>query len=231
MAQPYNPPLKTRLLRWVLRNAIRQVFRLLSPVNIVGRENIPKEGAYLIAVNHVSLYDPPLVLSFWPVAAEAIGAVDIWQRPGQSQLVSLYGTIPVHRGEYDRQLLETMLAMLRSGRPLLIMPEGSRSHVPGMHRAEPGVAYLIEKTHVPVVPVGVVGTTDDYLSQALKFKRPPLQIVIGIPFQLPAIEGKADLRRQARQRNADLIMAQVAALLPREYQGVYADAAILQHNG
>jgi 1-acyl-sn-glycerol-3-phosphate acyltransferase len=123
-----------------LRVLFRGIFHLLSRVTISGSENIPKQGAYLIAPNHVSLFDPPLVIAFWPTPPEAAGAVEIWQRKGQAQLVSWYRVIPVHRHGYDRHLIDTMLACLRAGRPLMIMPEGSRSHTPGMQRAEPGVA-------------------------------------------------------------------------------------------
>jgi 1-acyl-sn-glycerol-3-phosphate acyltransferase len=105
----------------------------------------------------------------------------------------------------------------------MIMPEGGRSHRPGMRRAEPGAAYIVEKTGVPVVPVGVVGTTDDFLSRALRGRRPHAQMIIGKSFHLPDVEGRGEERRLARQRNADLIMSHIAALLPPEYRGVYAE--------
>jgi 1-acyl-sn-glycerol-3-phosphate acyltransferase len=178
-------------------------------------------------MNHISLYDPPFVLAFWPVAPEGVGAVDIWQRKGQSALVRYYGGIPVRRGEYDRQVIEKLIAVLRSGRPLLISPEGGRSHTPGMRRASPGVAYLVEKAGVPVVPVGVVGTTDDYLDRALHGKRPALEMNIGAPFRLSGDQEPGQPRRIVRQRNADIIMLQIAALLPPDYRGVYADDSIL----
>ncbi len=220
-------PVRTRLARWVLRPLFRGIFRLLSNVSISGVEHIPKESAYLIAVNHVSLYDPPLVMAFWPYAAEAVGAADVWQRPGQSLLVRWYGVIPVHRYEYDRSALQAIQVALGSGRPLMIMPEGGRSHAPGMRRAEPGVAYIVEKTNIPVLPVGVVGTTDDFFHRARRGERPSVYMSIGEPLLLPPVEGKGVVRRLARQRNADLIMTHIAALLPFEYRGVYADPAKL----
>lgn len=217
----YTVPFHTRLARAFLRPPFRLLFHILSPIEIIGRENIPKNGPYLIAMNHVSLYDPPFMLAFWPVAPEAAGAVEIWGKPGQSTLARLYGGIQVHRGQPDRRLLQKMILVLRSGYPLLIAPEGGRSHLPGLRRAEPGVAYLVDKTGVPVVPVGIVGTTDDYAALAFRFKRPPLQMRIGKPIQLPAIDGKGASRRRSLQDNADLLMQAIAALLPPEYRGVY----------
>jgi len=218
----YGAPLINRMLRAIFRPIFRGVFHILSRVKIYGKENIPTHGAYLIAINHVSLYEPPFILAFWPIAPEAVGAVDIWERRGQSLLAQLYGGIPVHRGQYDRQLIDTMLSVLNSGQPLLIAPEGGRSHKPGLRRGLPGIAYVMSQTDVPVIPVGITGTTDDFLNLALHGKRPTIEMRIGEPLNLPPIEGKGEERRAARQRNVDLIMQRIAALLPIAYRGAYA---------
>jgi 1-acyl-sn-glycerol-3-phosphate acyltransferase len=205
-----------------MRPAFRLLFHILSPVTITGRENVPKKGAYLVALNHVSTYDPPFIIAFWPTAPEAAGAVEIWERPGQSTLARLFGGIQVHRGRFDRLVLEKMIAALESGRPLVIAPEGGRSHTPGMRQAESGVAYIADKTGVPVIPVGIVGTTDDYAHKAFRFKRPPLEMRIGKPVRLPPVEGKGIARHRSLQANTDMLMREIAALLPPEYHGAYA---------
>jgi 1-acyl-sn-glycerol-3-phosphate acyltransferase len=203
------------------------VFHLLGQVRLTGLENIPKAGAYIVAANHISIFDPPLALAFWPEMLEAIGAVEVFSRPFQNRLVRMYGTIPVHRGEVDRELLRAVLSLLQSGHRLLIAPEGGRSHVTAMRRAKPGIAYIVEAAQVPVVPLGIVGTTDDFLASALRFRRPGLELRIGKPILLPSITGTGAERHAARQRNADRVMQQIAALLPPEYHGVYADPAII----
>lgn len=223
MTTEYRVPVRISLSRALLRPLFRGLFHVLSRVRITGKENVPRAGAYLITINHVSLFEPPLAIAFWPVAPEAIGAVDIWARRGQATLARFYGGIQVHRGEYDRRLLDTMLAVLNSGLPLLMAPEGRRSHKPGMQRARPGAAYVVDKTGVSVVPVGIMGSSDDFLRCALRGERPTLEIHIGRPFTLPPVEGKGKARRDALQRNADEIMRQIAALLPPEYRGVYAN--------
>jgi 1-acyl-sn-glycerol-3-phosphate acyltransferase len=222
----YTVPLHARLARAVMRPVFRAIFHLLAKVSLIGLENVPVSGPYLIAINHVSLYEPPFMLAFWPVAPEAVGAVDIWSRTGQALLARLYGGIPVHRGEFDRQLLDKMSAALSVGLPLLIAPEGGRSHKPGMRRALPGVAYVMDQVRAPVVPVGVVGTTDDFFQRALRGGRPRLEMRIGKPIYLPPITVKGSDRRVARQRNVDMIMANIAALLPDEYKGVYEQEAL-----
>jgi len=217
----YSVPIINRLARRVLRLVFRLVFHVLSDVKIVGRENVPKRGSYLITINHISLFEPPFILSFWPTPPEGAGAVEIWSRPGQAILVRLYHGIPVHRGEFDRQLLDTMIAVLKSGRPLLLAPEGGRTHDLGMRRALPGVAYIVDKTGVPVIPVGIIGTTDDFFNRVSHLRRPRLEMRIGKPFSLPMVEGKGAARREALQANADQIMQAIADLMPPEYRGVY----------
>jgi len=225
-ATSHHLPVRVRLFRWACRPLFRALYRLFSPIKITGLENVPKRGAYIIVINHVSLFDAPFLLAFWPVAPEAVGAIEVWHRTGQSFLVRWYGGIPIRRGQYNRRELQLLLSVLNAGRPLLIAPEGGRSHTPGLRRAFPGVAYLVEKSGVPVVPVGIVGATDDYLRKALRAKRPPLEMHIGKPFRpdLGGVRGR--LRGEARQRLADQIMYQVAALLPPEYRGVYAEGIL-----
>ncbi len=217
----YSVPPAYRFFRGVLRPSFRLVFRLLSDVKIIGRENIPRDGAYLITINHVSTYEPPFILAFWPTSAEAAGAIEIWSRPGQAILVRLFHGIPIHRGEFDRHAIESMIGALQSGHPLLIAPEGGRTHDVGMRRALPGVAYIVDKTRVPVVPVGIVGTTDDFFKRALHLQRPRLEMRIGKPVSLPAVEGNGAERRAALQANADQIMQAIADLVPPEYHGIY----------
>lgn len=221
MSSSYSVPLHIRLGRALLRPVFRTIFHLISQVQIEGRENIPKKGPYLIAINHLSLFEPPFILAFWPVAPEAVGAVDIWSKPGQSILARIYGGIQVHRGEYDRKLLDTIIAALASGRPVVIAPEGGRSHTPGMRRGLPGVAYVVEKARVPVVPVGISGTTEDFFDRGIHGKRPKLTMRIGQPVWLEPSEGKGAARHESRQRNVDCIMEHIAAQLPEEYHGVY----------
>lgn len=224
MQPAYRVPLRIRLSRTIMRPIFRGLFHVLSRVKVSGKENVPASGPYLIAINHVSLFEPPFILAFWPMAPEAVGAVDIWKRRGQASLVRLYGGIQVHRGEFDRRLLDTMQAVFKTGKPLLIAPEGGRSHTPGMRRALPGAAYAVSKAGVPVVPVGISGATDDFLKNGLHGKRPSIEMRIGAPFHLPQVNERGDTRRLALQNNADLIMYRIAELLPEEYRGVYSAA-------
>jgi 1-acyl-sn-glycerol-3-phosphate acyltransferase len=133
----------------------------------------------------------------------------------------------VHRGDYDRVLFTQIISVIKAGFPLLIAPEGGRSHTPGLKRAMPGISYIVEQTQVPVVPVGIVGTTEDFWQRAKRGERPPLELRIGKSIMLPEITTRGAEKHEARQRNADLVMNTLAGLLPEEYRGVYARSAVL----
>jgi 1-acyl-sn-glycerol-3-phosphate acyltransferase len=226
MSEPYQIPLRYKISRPILKAVFRFLFRVLGRLTIIGRENIPRGRPCVVAMNHVSIFDPPLAGSFWPGPLEVIGAIDVFEKPFQGQILRAYGVIPVHRGDYDRPLFTRMINILEAGYPILISPEGARSHVPGLKQARQGVAYLVEKTGVPVVPVALVGTTEDFWQRAKRGERPPLEIRIGKPIQLPELSGKGTERHEGRQNNADLVMRHIAGLLPVEYRGVYAESAI-----
>ena len=227
MSEGYHVPLKFRMSRPMLKAAVRGIFHLLGRVKISGKENIPYGKSYIVAMNHVSIFDPPFAGAFWPEQLEIIGASDVFEKPGQGQLLKAYGVIPVHRGDYDRTLFAKIISVIKAGYPLLIAPEGGRSHVPAMRRAKPGIAYIVEKTKVPVLPVGLVGTTEDYWKRATHGKRPLIEMRIGKQFNLPEIKSKGAQKHEDRQANADMVMHYLAGLLPEKYRGVYADSAIL----
>jgi 1-acyl-sn-glycerol-3-phosphate acyltransferase len=226
----YRVPFHIRLNRVVMKSVFQSIFHILGRVKLSGEENVPFGKAYIVAFNHISIFDPPLVVAFWPEMAEAIGAADVFLKKGQGQLLKMYGVIPVHRGDYDRSLFEKIFAILRSGRPLIMAPEGGRSHQTAMQRAQPGIGYIIEHMNVPVLPVGLIGTTDDFWQRAKRGEKPQLEIRIGRPFNLTPINVNRTERKIIRQQNADLVMRHIAGLLPEEYHGVYAGQAIYLEN-
>jgi 1-acyl-sn-glycerol-3-phosphate acyltransferase len=82
---------------------------MLGNVSITGKENIPYGKPYVVAINHVSIFDPPFAGAFWPDRLEIIGAADVFDKPSQGWLLKGYGVIPVHRGDYDRLLLTKII--------------------------------------------------------------------------------------------------------------------------
>jgi len=223
MSEMYRVPLSIQISRRFLRLFFKSLFRLLGKVELIGLENIPDHNRYLIVFNHVSLVEVPFITAFWPGIIEIIGAAAVWERGFQALIAKMWSGIKVDRTQYDRDVFKQVERVLAAERPLMISPEGGRSHQPGLRRGKPGVAYILDKTNVVVVPVGVVGNTMDFLTKGLQLKKPPIQMIVGEPFVVPPLEGRGKERRLNRQRNTDIIMARLAALLPEDYRGVYVD--------
>lgn len=217
----YTVPLKNRMARRIIRPLFKLIFGIISKVEISGFENIPADP-YIMVFNHVSLFEAPLIVAYWPTFPEILGASEVWNRPGQNLLARAYGGIPIDRGEVDRNAMHKMVDAVRSGRSLMIAPEGGRSHRPGMRKAKPGITYLFDKTGVQILPVALVGTTDDFLSNALHWKHPFASITVGKPFKLPDFDEKNKSNAEIRQEKVDHVMMKIAELLPENYHGYYS---------
>ena len=223
MVVPEKLPTKLLISRSLVIFGFRVLYRIFSRLEFIGWENVPKSGPYLLVFNHVSMFDPPLMVSFWPKAPEIIAASYLWDRPVFGSIMRWYGSIPNSREYFDRKVLDAALDTLKFGRILCLAPEGKRSNAPGLLPAQLGVAFIAEKANVPIVPIGITGTTPDLLDKAIRFKRPKITIRAGKSFSLPSINAKGKARKQERLRNADMVMIKIAELLPEEYRGVYAD--------
>jgi len=218
---PVRIPWSVRAFRAVARPLFRMLFHILCSIRIEGRQNVPSGGGYLVSSNHLSIIDPPFVVAFWPRPLETAGAVEILERPFQGQLMRWYGGIPVHRGEIDRELLNELVRRLKAGYPVMMDPEGRRSHSAGMQDARPGVAYIAARAGVPVVPVGITGA--EAAAQAWRrFRRGRLIMKIGKPVVLPAVDLRSPSRKAALRANTDRLMHAIAELLPEAYRGIYA---------
>lgn len=196
-----------RLARLAARTLLRPVVR--------GVENVPRAGGLLFAMNHLGDADPLLVLGFTPRAVALLGKVEILDWPVVGVVARAFGMIPVRRGAPDRGALDACLRVLQSGGALLIAPEGRETPSHALIEAHAGAGFLALRSRVPVVPIAITGTESVYRDWR-RFRRPCVTLTFGEPFCLPP----GINRREA----TDLIMRRIAALLPPNYRGVYADA-------
>jgi 1-acyl-sn-glycerol-3-phosphate acyltransferase len=219
MAYPHTPFVRT--CRFLFVPVFRFFMGVLCDIKVYGLENVPPYGPYFIAFNHVATLDAPLLVVTWPHHPEGLTAAENFPDPFVGTLMRMYGAIPLKRTEYDREALEKGLAVLKAGSPLIVAPEGTRRHQPGMQPAKPGIGYLALKANVPIVPVGVTGT-ETWIPSWKQFKRPRLSLIIGAPFTLPTEPITPANRREKIAEYTTLIMTKIAQLLPLEYRGVYA---------
>lgn len=209
------------MLRKVLRVIIQIIFHLLARIEATGMENIPTQGAAILATNHLGRLDAALVfIQLDRQDVTGLVAEKYEKRIFFRWLISIVGGIWIDRQAADLGALRKALAHLRQGGMLGIAPEGTRSTTGAMMLAKPGIAYLVDKAKAPVIPIAITGTEKIWRELA-RLRRPRITIHFGEPLILPPIDHHN--RNESMQRNTDEIVCQIAAMLPPAYRGVYAD--------
>ena len=209
------------MLRAILRAIIHLLFTLLTRLNVQGSDNVPAQGGAILAANHISRLDSPVVFMCLE-RQDATGLVaDTYKQKFFFRiLVNAVNGIWINRDEADLHALRTARDFLRQGGLLGIAPEGTRSPDGTLQSAKLGVAYLADKTSVPIIPVAIAGTEKAF-DELFHLRRGRIDVCFGEPFSLPPVERRR--RDESLQDNADEIMCRIAALLPLTYRGVYAN--------
>jgi 1-acyl-sn-glycerol-3-phosphate acyltransferase len=154
------------------------IYRLLWRKKVYGHENIPATGGVIIAPNHVSFADPPLVGSSMKRALHFMAKQELFDLPVLGFLIRRTNAFPIRRGQQDVSALRGAIKLVKSGEPLLIFPEGSRSKDGNFRSARAGVGMIACMAQVPVVPVRIFNS-----GRLLKFA--PLRVVFGKPLYPP----------------------------------------------
>jgi 1-acyl-sn-glycerol-3-phosphate acyltransferase len=209
-----------------MRILIRVVVRLLTRTNVAGVERLPSAGPLLVVFNHLGHLDGVVVIAKLPYNVEAVALSDLYRVPVTSQMLRLYGAIPVNRDVFDRTVVERSVNALTHGGVVALAPEARMSVTGALERARGGAAYLALKTRSPILPVALTGTQNTLVYGAWKARRrPAITMTIGEVFSLPDLPLAGTGRKQSIEQASDLIMSRLAALLPPQYRGVYADVA------
>jgi 1-acyl-sn-glycerol-3-phosphate acyltransferase len=204
-------------LGWLTFRAMYATYfhwRLFNP------ENVPRQGSVILAANHSSFLDPPLVGSGLHRDINYLARESLFRFPVVSSVLHSWNAVPVDRDGGGARGLKAILDRLLKGGAIILFPEGTRTRDGQLQPARSGVGLVIIKSTAPVVPVRVFGTYAAFGRQH-KFPRPyRVMVKYGRPlhFEKPRAEAqtcdKARLK-QIYQEVADEIMAAIARLEPR----------------
>ncbi len=133
-------------------------FKNLYNVKIIGVENVPPTGPVIVAPNHLSNYDPPLVGCALTRHINFMAKEELFKNPIAARLITWLGAFPVRRGNVDKVAIRHAMQLLKNGLVLGIFPEGSRQ-VPGkLGDFHDGAASLAIRMKVPIVPAAIIGS-------------------------------------------------------------------------
>lgn len=161
------------LVRLILEIVARLYFRL----EVHGRENIPKQGPFIISPIHRSYLDTPVIgAAIWRLM-RYMGAEKMWTNKQLGWFLTAMGGFPVQRGAADRDALKAALTVVERGEPLVMFPEGTRQSGPLVQEMFDGPAYVACRTGVAIIPVGL-GGTERAMPKGKKFIRPVKMVVV-----------------------------------------------------
>lgn len=191
-----KPSLPVRAFFAVGRAVLVGFCRVWLRLIVVGRDNIPASGPFIMAPVHRSNLDTPIVAALTRRPLRYLGKDSLWKANGfAAWVLSALGGVPVSRGTADREALRRCMVILRAGQPLVLFPEGTRQRGSTVEPLFDGPAYLAVKEGVPIVPVGI-GGSEGAQQKGRKFIRPvKVCVIAGDPIVPPTVgAGRAAAR-------------------------------------
>ena len=207
------------------RLLLRPIAMALMRLEIEGQENIPAPPFILMA-NHINWIDPVAAgLAIYPRDAMFMVKVENAEHRYLRYFFGAYGAVPIERGEADLSALRRAVEVLTVDRDVLyVSPEGTRSEDGRLLEAKNGMTFVALRAGVPILPVGITGVTA--LNENMRrWRRTDVRVKVGYPFRLRAPAGAGRARKKVLSAMTRAAMHQLAALLPPEQWGAYADVA------
>ncbi len=166
------------MLYMFLKYLFMFIYRIFFRARVIGTENFPKEGPVILAANHMSNADPPLVGCFAPRHVHFMAKKELFEMPVLRFVLPHCYSFPVRRGAADREAIKTAVKTVRSGHCLGLFPEGTRSRTGKMRRAEAGVGLIAAMTRAPLIPTAIIGTNRIFSRECFL---PKITVIYGKP--------------------------------------------------
>jgi 1-acyl-sn-glycerol-3-phosphate acyltransferase len=182
-------------------------------------ERVPMTGPVILAANHASFIDPPLVGSGVHRGINYLARESLFRFPGIGWVLHKWQAVPVDRDGGGAKGLKIILDRLLQGNAIIMFPEGTRTSDGKLQPARSGIGLTVIKSQAPVVPARVFGTFEAY-GRHMKFPLPkPIAVKYGRSMMFEKLRAEAKVCSKARlkeiyQEVADQIMAEIAKLQP-----------------
>lgn len=189
------------------RGVVSLIFHIYFRIKIAGKENIPaQKGGYIIACNHVSNSDPPMVGVVFKEKYTFMAKEELFTKSRIfAWVIRKLGAFPVKRGSKDMSVLNQAIESLHHGRTFVIFPEGTRSKTGELGKPKSGVSLVAARAKVPVVPV--------FIKYGKKrFLRRNVLVSIGEPIPASEFENVDVTDKHQIRAVSERIMGEIAKL-------------------
>jgi len=202
-------------LYWACYTLSGVIARVAFQYRAYGRENIIEEGPAIMAANHQSYLDPPLVGITCKNELYFLARKTLFEKKLLGPLISRVNALPVDLSRGDLTAFRAVMNLLKEGHRTVIFPEGTRSLTGEIQQARAGIGMIIAKTLAPVVPIRIFGSFDAW-PKGGKIRPHPITVVVGKPIRFNK-EDFATHNREAYQKISEQVLGAIAAIeLPTE---------------
>lgn len=177
------------LLGYSLSKALAKTF---FSYRVIGAENMIEEGPCIIAANHCSFFDPPLVGVACQRAIHYLARKTLLDVPVLGPILPELNVIPVDQKNADRSALMGAIRVVKNGGAVLIFPEGTRSPDGNLQAAQPGLGMIAAKTGAPIVPVRIFGSYQAMRKGQVWPAPSPISVCVGAPMYNTSAADKKD---------------------------------------
>ena len=196
---------------WLGWMSFGAAFRTLFGMRVIGEENLITEGPVLVASNHQSFLDPPLIGNLYKDEMVYLARKTLFT--GASRWVyTKWNAIPVDQDRPDMASLKTIIRKLKEGHRVLVFPEGERTVDGNLGEAAPGIGLVAVKSGAPIQPVRISGARDALPRGSSRIRFARITVTVGKPIRLTPEEIKEAHGKEGYNRIAKRIMAAIHEL-------------------
>jgi 1-acyl-sn-glycerol-3-phosphate acyltransferase len=180
-----HPPIVWKFVQLLFRI----FFSVFFDLKVYGVKNVPRAGGALMVSNHQSLLDPPLLGVRVHRPMSYMAKSELFGHPTFEWIIRSLGAFPVRQGAGDVGAIKETVARLKEGRMLNIFPEGGRTETGEIGPMQSGVALVVRRAGVPIIPVAIHGSFESWPKGARFFHRHPIRLVYGPPLDVSGMKG------------------------------------------
>ncbi|MBV9009001.1 MAG: 1-acyl-sn-glycerol-3-phosphate acyltransferase [Verrucomicrobia bacterium] len=196
---------------WLGYNLSKLAGKFLFHYRALHRERMIQSGPVILAANHQSYLDPPLLGIASDRAIYFLARKTLMDIPVLGWLLPRINVIPVNQEGADRSALKALVRILRAGEAVLVFPEGARTLDGNLQPAQPGLGFVIAKTRAPVVPMRIFGSHEAWPRGSNRIRLHPITVVVGEPIRFTEAE-LAGADKIVYARLSQRVMEEIARL-------------------
>ncbi len=193
--EPFVSLLLYHLFKW---SVVSPTLHVYFQGRVYGVENVPQQGPLVVASNHASYFDPPILSSCVGRPVAYMAKEELFQIPVLKQAIQLYGAYPVSRGAADRSAIRAALKSLEAGWATGVFLQGTRTEDGLITAPKLGAALIAAKAKAPILPVSLWGT-QSILKRGSKLRPVPVTVRIGQPIAAPGSTEREELEAVTQQ--------------------------------